>query len=73
MYQPMHRAPRDGSVIVLTTAHGEVRAKYVDCEWMREGDLAESITDCWRPVEPDSPFADGDIEFKEALGWREDK
>lgn len=72
-YARVETAPRDGSVIIVQTKYGDVRARYLCCEWLREGELAESVTDCWRPVEPDSPFGDNDIEFRDALRWRKDE
>lgn len=71
-YSPMEKAPRDGTVIIVQTNYGDVRARYACCKWLREGE-AVSVTDCWRPVEPDNPFADGDIEFRDALRWRPDE
>lgn len=63
---PMETAPRDGFTIVwINTDHGEFRAYYLDCGWLR-GENPE-IDDCWRLADDDSA---NDIELDEARGWR---
>lgn len=76
-YRPMSEAPRDREVII-NTWHGEVRAYYLDCTWLRQtfevsglrlpGDM--DVLDCWRPVGGHNGLDDADIELKDALGWR---
>lgn len=73
---PMSAAPRDGRPILVLGPRGWRRARFLDCEWLRqpfEWDEAErryrlpgdqGITDCWR-------CDDGnDIELDEARGWK---
>lgn len=69
MWRDMDSAPKDGSMVWINTFHGEVRAYFLDCEWLREDD--PEIGDCWRPI-GDNPnlVDDSDIELKDALGWR---
>lgn len=67
--RPMSDAPRDGTTIVVRTWFGDVRARYVDCQWLR--DRGEDVPDCWRPEE--RHVDDDDIELANALGWLKDE
>lgn len=74
--QSMSSAPRDGTPVLVLGPKGWRRARYIDCEWLRNdcqvipggrvipGD--PDIADCWRP----DAYHEGDIELNEARGWK---
>lgn len=62
--QSMENAPTDQEIMVLGP-DGWKRCYFLDCAWLREGDYAEDIPDCWRPVD-----LSNDIELGEARGWK---
>lgn len=64
----MSEAPRDGTPIVVCTWHGNVKARFQDCSWLREGPFGDpTIADCWKPER--RHVDDDDIELDAALGW----
>lgn len=71
-YQPMATAPKDGRDVWINSFCGEVRARYLDCRWLRADMVVQgvkvagdpAVTDCWRTADDD------DIELTDALGWR---